>query len=64
MLIISRKLKEKLHVGDSVITVTRVAGNRVTLGIQARPEIKIVRSELVDKSVARDGECGQERKAG
>ncbi|MEM9365259.1 MAG: carbon storage regulator [Planctomycetota bacterium] len=47
MLVLSRKEGEQLVIGDNVvITVNRIAGNRVALGIQAPREISIVRGEL------------------
>ena len=36
-----------LHIGDGVaITVTKVSGNRVTLGISAPDHVRILRQEL------------------
>lgn len=46
MLILSRRVGEAIVVGDAVITINRVAGNRVTVGIKAPPEIAIRRGEL------------------
>jgi carbon storage regulator len=47
MLVLSRKVGEKIVVGDNVvITINRVAGNRVTIGIEAPGEVRIVRGEL------------------
>lgn len=47
MLILSRKAGEKLFVGENItIEVTRVRGNRVTLGISAPADIHILRDEL------------------
>ncbi|MEM1227314.1 MAG: carbon storage regulator [Planctomycetota bacterium] len=47
MLVLSRKEGEKLVIGNNiVITVNRIAGNRVALGIDAPREISIVRGEL------------------
>ncbi len=48
MLILSRKIGQKLLLGQNIIlTINRVAGNRVTVGIEAPPEVKIIRQELV-----------------
>jgi carbon storage regulator len=48
MLVLSRKIGESIVIGDSiVVTVTRVAGNRLTLGIDAPGDVRILRSELV-----------------
>ena len=47
MLVLSRKIGEKLIIGDNItVVVSRVAGNRVTLGIEAPHEVRIVRGEL------------------
>ena len=47
MLVLSRKVGEKLVIGDNItIVVNRVAGNRVTIGIDAPDEVRIVRGEL------------------
>lgn len=47
MLVLSRKEGEKLVIGDNVvITVNRIAGNRVAIGIEAPREVSIVRGEL------------------
>ncbi len=47
MLVLSRKAGQELVIGNNVrITVNRVSGNRVTLGISAPDEIRIVRGEL------------------
>ena len=47
MLVLSRKEGEKLVIGDNVvITVNRIAGNRVALGIEAPRDVSIVRGEL------------------
>ncbi len=47
MLVLSRKVGEKLVIGDNItIVVNRVAGNRVTIGIDAPEEVRIIRGEL------------------
>jgi carbon storage regulator len=47
MLVLSRKIGEKLVIGDNItIVVSRVSGNRVMLGIEAPANVRIVRSEL------------------
>jgi carbon storage regulator len=47
MLVLSRKVGEKLVIGDNItVVVSRVAGNRVTLGIEAPDHVRIVRGEL------------------
>jgi carbon storage regulator len=47
MLILSRKMGEKIVIGDSIeVTVSRISGNRVTLGISAPSHVHIVRAEI------------------
>ena len=48
MLVLTRKLMEKLYIGDDIcVTVVRVEGGQVRLGIDAPREISVVRAELV-----------------
>ena len=55
MLVLSRKENERIRLGDSIIvTVVRVAGDKVRLGIQAPPHILVLRDEL-ETFVATDG---------
>lgn len=47
MLVLSRKIGEKLIIGDNItVTINRVSGNRITLGIEAPQNVRIVRGEL------------------
>jgi carbon storage regulator len=47
MLVLSRKVGEKLVIGDNItIVVNRVAGNRVTIGIEAPDSVRVIRAEL------------------
>jgi carbon storage regulator CsrA len=47
MLVLSRKIGQEIVVGDNVrITVTKVSGNRVTLGVDAPDHVRILRGEL------------------
>jgi carbon storage regulator len=47
MLVLSRKPGEKIHVGSGItITVVRIEGNRVRIGIDAPAEVPLVRAEL------------------
>lgn len=50
MLVLSRKEGEKLVIGDNItLVVSKIAGNRVTLGIEAPADVKIMRGELAVK---------------
>lgn len=49
MLILSRKIGETIHVGDNVkIVINRISGNRVTVGIDAPDQVRILRGEVMD----------------
>src|SRR3954468_16491559 len=48
MLVLTRKLMEKLFIGDDIcVTVVRLEGGQVRLGIEAPRDITVVRAELV-----------------
>lgn len=47
MLVLSRRASERIRLGDSiVVTVIRVAGDRVRLGIDAPSDMLVLRDEL------------------
>ncbi|HUG68324.1 MAG TPA: carbon storage regulator [Pirellulaceae bacterium] len=47
MLVLSRKERERIRLGDSiVVTVVRVSGDRVRLGIEAPGDMLVLREEL------------------
>ena len=47
MLVLSRKESEKIMLGDSIVlTIVRVSGDRVRLGIEAPNDMLILRKEL------------------
>ncbi|KAA5545140.1 carbon storage regulator [Roseiconus nitratireducens] len=53
MLVLSRKAGEKLVIGDDVVlTINRISGNRVAIGIEAPRDVRIVRGELVRSQIA------------
>jgi len=48
MLVLSRKQNEKIIVGDNVtITILKIRGNTVRIGIEAPRDIHVMRGELV-----------------
>lgn len=50
MLVLSRREGEKLVIGDNItLVVSRISGNRVTVGIEAPIDVKIFRGELHDE---------------
>jgi carbon storage regulator len=47
MLVLSRKEGERIVIGDNItLIVSKVSGNRVTIGIEAPRDVKVVRGEL------------------
>lgn len=47
MLCLSRKLGQRLIIGNNIaVTVNRIAGGRVVLGVEAPADVKVIRSEL------------------
>ncbi len=47
MLVLSRKESERIRLGnDIIVTVVRVAGDKVRLGIEAPSNIVVLRDEL------------------
>jgi carbon storage regulator len=59
MLVLSRKVGQEIVIGDNVrITITKVSGNRVTLGVDAPNDVRILRGEL--EPIARSFEEDQE----
>lgn len=47
MLVLSRKQNERIRVGDSVVvTVVRVSGDKVRIGIEAPATVRVLRDEL------------------
>ena len=53
MLVLTRKLMEKLFIGDDIcVTVVRLEGGQVRLGIDAPREVTVVRAELVPERAA------------
>jgi len=53
MLVLSRKERERIRVGDSIIvTIVRVSGDKVRIGIEAPPDVIVLREELHDRASA------------
>lgn len=47
MLVLSRKETQRIRVGDSiVVTVVKIAGDKVRVGIQAPSDVLVLRDEL------------------
>jgi carbon storage regulator len=61
MLVLSRKLGEKIYIGDNIcITVVDVDRGKIRLGIEAPRDIPIYRHELVPhKNLPQEGTAPQ-----
>ena len=47
MLVLSRKQNERIRVGDSVVvTIVRVSGDKVRIGIEAPADVRVLRDEI------------------
>lgn len=53
MLVLSRRESERIRLGDGiVVTVVRISGDRVRIGIEAPENVAVVRDELAPKQPA------------
>lgn len=56
MLVLTRKLQEAIKIGDNItLTVIKVKGNTVRLGIEAPRNVRILRTELPPDEVVDQG---------
>jgi carbon storage regulator len=57
MLVLSRKESQRIQLGDSIVlTIVRVNGDRVRVGIEAPPQLQIRRGELQPQAPPATGE--------
>ncbi len=57
MLVLSRKAGQRIHIGDDIVVeVRRVAGNRVTIALEAPRDVRILRGELQKAATEFEGE--------
>jgi carbon storage regulator len=60
MLILSRRESECIHLGDDIVlTIVRVSGEKVRIGVEAPPHVKILRNEL-EVSQAKENDVAQQ----
>lgn len=46
MLVLSRKVNQRLRIGNAVVTICGVEGNQVRIGIEAPLSVEIAREEV------------------
>ena len=57
MLVLSRKVGERILIGENItVTVVRVTGGGVRLGVEAPSNLAVVRQELKDRQPPEDPE--------
>lgn len=62
MLVVSRKPRESIRIGDDVtITILRVKGRSVGVGISAPADVPIVRTELAEHAAESEAVGAQSR---
>lgn len=50
-MIITRRIGERFLIGDDiVVAITAVNGHQVRIGIEAPPQVKILREELLERA--------------
>ena len=48
MLVLSRKIGEQVIIADTIeITVVEIRGNRIRLGVNAPPDVRVCRAEVL-----------------
>ncbi len=62
MLVLSRKVGERIRIGSGItVTVVRVTGGGVRLGIEAPDELPVIREELYQQLMAEEQATSQPR---
>jgi carbon storage regulator CsrA len=64
MLVLTRKLQETIRIGNNVtITIVRIQGNTVRVGIEAPQDVRVVRGEIATAD-APEQDAGHSASAG
>ena len=56
MLVLSRRKRQAIVIGDITVTVLRIDGDRVKIGIDAPEDVEIWRDEILNKKGICDGD--------
>ena len=48
MLVLSRKPSQSIRIGSVVVTLLSVRGDKVQIGIEAPPDVRVMRQELLE----------------
>jgi carbon storage regulator len=60
MLVISRKINEKIKIGDDIeITIISIDKNQVKIGIEAPKNVTILRAELIEQITKENKKAAQ-----
>lgn len=60
MLVLSRKIGEKIHVGNDItVEVRKISGNRVKVVVSAPSDVRILRGELNELNRASGGDSAR-----
>jgi carbon storage regulator len=55
MLVLSRKLGEKIVIGNNiVVTVVKIDRNQIRIGIEAPPEVTVYREEICPANIGHE----------
>jgi carbon storage regulator len=58
MLVLARKEGDKVFIGDNIeITVVKLRGDVVRIGIKAPQDVRVLRSELNEKGLKNGSDC-------
>lgn len=64
MLVLTRKMQQQIQIGDNItITVVRVTGKSVRIGISAPQDVRVMRSELAEEPQPMSRAAGLARKS-
>ncbi len=65
MLVLSRKEGERIFIGESiVVTIVRIQGDRVRIGVEAPSDVPVMREELLRAASETAREPGREASFG